>query len=92
MLAPEADVLRIYLISEDMEIGCPPLELTDELAAFCGIKNVEHIRLLNYILVQKDIRRIEQEMNRLEVPDNISENNKVDPSVNISTFLPYPKF
>jgi len=84
MLAPEAGALKIYLISEDMEIGCPPLELTDELAAFCGIKNVEHLRLLNYILVQKDTRRIEQEMNRRDVPDNVSENRKMDPSIDTS--------
>jgi hypothetical protein len=39
MLATEADILKIYLISEDMDIGCPPLELTDELSIFCGIEN-----------------------------------------------------
>jgi len=71
MLATEANILKIYLIYEDMEIGCPPLELTDELATFCGIKDIEHIRLLTHILVQKDTRRIEQDLKRREVPDNV---------------------
>jgi hypothetical protein len=71
MLATEADTLKIYLICEDMEIGCPPLELADELATFCGIKDIEHIRLLTHILVQKDTRRIAQDLKRREIPDSV---------------------
>lgn len=79
MLATDGDILKIYLISEDMEIGCPPLELTDDLASFCGIENAEHIRLLSHVLVQKDTRRIEQDLNRREVPDNLPEDTKMNP-------------
>lgn len=79
MLATESNMLKIYLIYEDMEIGCPPLELTEELSIFCGIENPEHIRLLSHILVQKDIRRIEKDLNRREVPDNIPMDVDIDP-------------
>ena len=78
MLATEADILKIYLISEDMDIGCPPLELTDELSIFCGIKNADHIRLLGHILVQKDTKRIEQDLNKRGVPDAIPEDAEID--------------
>jgi len=86
VLTTEADILKIYLISEDMDIGCPPLELTDELSIFCGIENAEHIRLLSHILVQKDTRRIEQDLNRREVPDKIPEDTEMDPGVDNSKF------
>ncbi|KIN03398.1 hypothetical protein OIDMADRAFT_117507 [Oidiodendron maius Zn] len=86
MLAIEAGILKIYLISEDMDIGCPPLELTDELSIFCGIENPEHIRLLNYILVQKDAKRVEQDLNRREVPDKIPEN--MNPGLDADDFGP----
>lgn len=71
MLATEGDILKIYLICEDMEIGCPPLELTDELATFCGIKDIEHIKLLTHILVQRDTRRIALDLKKREIPDNV---------------------
>ena len=71
MLATEGNILKIYLICEDMEIGCPPLELTDELATFCGIKDIEHIKLLTHILVQRDTKRIALDLKKREIADNV---------------------
>lgn len=79
MLATDTFSLKIYLIAEDMEIGCPPLELTDEMATFCGIQESKHISLLTHILVQRDVRRIEQDLNRREVPDNIPKSQEEEP-------------
>jgi hypothetical protein len=90
MLATEADILKIYLICEDMEIGCPPLELTDELATFCGIKDIEGMRLLTHILVQRDTRRIEQDLKRREIPDNVSADTVRVSEVDSGKFYPVP--
>lgn len=68
MVAADDELLKIYLIEDDMRIGCPPLELTDELSKFCGIEKNEHIRLLTHILVQSDIRKIEVDLDRRDVP------------------------
>ncbi|TRX89111.1 hypothetical protein FHL15_010028 [Xylaria flabelliformis] len=64
MLAVDDDLLKIYMTKDNMKIGCPPLELIDELAAFCGIDTNEHIRLLSHILIQDDIGRIEVDLDR----------------------------
>ncbi|KAI0865764.1 hypothetical protein F4860DRAFT_264802 [Xylaria cubensis] len=68
MLAVDDDLLKIYMTKDNMKIGCPPLELIDELAAFCGIDTNEHIRLLSHILIQDDIGRIEVDLDRYDVP------------------------
>jgi len=71
MIATESDALKIYLIKDYLEIGRPPLELTEEIATLCGIEKYEHILLLNNILVQEDIKNIEEDLNRRGVPDNV---------------------
>ncbi|KAI1753328.1 hypothetical protein F4782DRAFT_90937 [Xylaria castorea] len=68
MLVTDVDVLKIYMTKDNMKIGCPPLELIDELGAFCGIDTNEHIRLLSHILIQDDIGRIEVDLDRYDVP------------------------
>ncbi|KAI3321654.1 hypothetical protein HD806DRAFT_545850 [Xylariaceae sp. AK1471] len=68
MLTADDELLKVYLVKNDMKIGCPPLELVDELATYCGIDINEHIRLLSHILVQNDIGRIEQDLDRRNVP------------------------
>ncbi|KAI0546337.1 hypothetical protein F4679DRAFT_416227 [Xylaria curta] len=68
MLAADDDLLKIYMTKDNMKIGCPPLELIDELAAFCSIDTNEHIRLLSHILIQDDIGRIEADLDRYDVP------------------------
>ncbi|KAM0417477.1 hypothetical protein ACHAPT_012541 [Fusarium lateritium] len=65
------DGLDIYLVAEDSNIYCPPLELTEELATCCGITNPEHINLLTYILGQQDIRRISSTLDRRGVPNDV---------------------
>ncbi|KAK5629125.1 hypothetical protein RRF57_004840 [Xylaria bambusicola] len=68
MLTAHDNLLKLYLTQEDMTVGCPSLELIDELAAFCGIETSEHIRLLSHILVQSNTGRIEQDLDRCNVP------------------------
>ncbi|KAJ2992535.1 hypothetical protein NUW58_g2132 [Xylaria curta] len=64
MLATDDNQLKIYMTKDNMKIGCPPLELIDELSAFCGIDTNEHVRLLGHILIQDDIERIEVDLDR----------------------------
>lgn len=64
MLATEPQLLKVFLIPEDTEIGRPPLELTQELSIFCGIEKLEHTLFLTHILIQKDNRRIERDFRR----------------------------
>ncbi|RSL52544.1 hypothetical protein CEP54_010861 [Fusarium duplospermum] len=65
------DGLDIYLVSEDSNIHCPPLELTEELAATCGITNPEHVQLLTHILVQQDVQRISSDLERKGIPNDL---------------------
>ncbi|RSM20658.1 hypothetical protein CDV31_000344 [Fusarium ambrosium] len=65
------DGLDIYLVSEDSNIYCPPLELTEELAANCGITNPEHVQLLTHILVQQDVQRISSDLDRKGIPNDL---------------------
>ena len=69
MVAVDDDVLKIYLIKDDMKIGCPPLELTEELSKFCEIKKDRYVRLLGHILTQNDNVRIRADLDRLDVPE-----------------------
>lgn len=65
------DGLDIYLVPEDSNIYCPPLELTEELAACCGITSPEHVQLLTHILVQQDIQRISSDLERKGIPNDL---------------------
>ncbi|KAF4446705.1 putative Heterokaryon incompatibility protein [Fusarium austroafricanum] len=64
--------LDIYLCHEDCSILSPPLELTEDLASFCGIKNLEHRQLLTHILVQQDVRRITRDLDRRGVSNDVT--------------------
>ncbi|TGJ84215.1 hypothetical protein E0Z10_g4585 [Xylaria hypoxylon] len=81
MQATDGELLKLYLTKEDMKIGCPPLELIDELAIFCGIEMHDHIRFLSHILVQDDIGRIEMDLDRSDVPYLGIELNGLDSSI-----------
>jgi hypothetical protein len=78
MLTTESDKLKIYLSKDHMEIGRPPLELTEEITALCGIEKYEHILLLINILVQEDIKKIEEDLNRRGVTDDVPEFTEAD--------------
>jgi len=77
ILIRQTNRLIIYLDKDYMEIGCPPHELIEELKAFCGIKD-EHILHLVNILVQKDIKKVEENLNRRGVPDKVAQFTEAD--------------
>lgn len=81
MLAADDAMLKIYLIKEDMKIGCPPLELMEELSKFCGIEKSRHVQLLSHILTQTDIGRMNADLDRWDVPDLGLEFDKVEAEV-----------
>ncbi len=85
MLATEADILKIYLISEDMDIGCPPLELNVELSIFCGMKNPDTSASQLYFGAERHQKNCTRP-NRREVPDKIPEDTEIDPVVKCSKF------
>lgn len=47
---PTTQKLQLFLTSEDLEIGRPPLELTEEIATFCHIEKQDHIQLLTHYI------------------------------------------
>ena len=69
MIAANGSTLRISLIKDDMKIGCPPLELTEELSKFCGIARSRYVRLLGHVLTQSDTGRINTDLDRWDVPE-----------------------
>ncbi|VUC31190.1 unnamed protein product [Clonostachys rosea] len=68
MITTNGSTLSISMVKEDMKVGCPPLELTEELSKFCGIKRSRYLRLLGHILTQSDTRRINMDLDRWDVP------------------------
>lgn len=67
----KSDGLDIYLVSEESNIHCPPLELAEELAACCGIDNPEHVQMLTHVLLQQDVKRIYSDLDRRGVPNDV---------------------
>jgi hypothetical protein len=70
-LATERNMLKIYLTTDDMKIGCPPPQLVQEISIFCGIDKKEHSIVLYDILVREDMRRLEENLKELDIPDDI---------------------
>jgi len=72
---------------EDIESACPPLELSEELAKFCGIIDPNHIPLLQHILSQYDVKAIEDLLHRRGIghnfPQEISEAGMLSPDEQI---------
>jgi hypothetical protein len=74
-LVAEGNVLEIYLTltPANMDIGCPPPQLAQEIFDFCGIEQREHYMVFYHILVQKDVRIIEENLKEQDIPDDIPE-------------------
>jgi hypothetical protein len=70
-LVAEGNVLEIYLKPEDMDIGCPPPHLAQEILGFCRIEKREHYIVLYHVLMQKEARRIEENLKEQGIPDDI---------------------
>lgn len=64
MLARESQMLKVFLTREDLDENCPPLELIEMLADFCGIVDPDHAVILSHILMQKSFKRIEYDLQR----------------------------
>jgi hypothetical protein len=63
-LSPTDRGLHIFMMSEDIVSACPPYELAENLAQFCGIEKEEHISLLQFILCQDNHQKIEEVFRR----------------------------
>jgi len=68
-LAIEGEKLKLLLTKEGLEDNAPPLELADELSRFCCISDPSHVVILSHILIQTDMRRIEDYLQRRGIPD-----------------------
>lgn len=53
----------------------PPVELPEALAQLCSITDPEHLLLLSFILMQKDIQRIEDDLLRRGIVDTTPESD-----------------
>jgi hypothetical protein len=58
VLQPMDSSLRIYMLSDDI-VGCPPYQLTEELATFSGIEE-KYKGLLQHVLSQHDLSKNER--------------------------------
>jgi hypothetical protein len=56
----KSDCLHIFLTEDAFTSPCPPLELTDLLVDFCGIKDIRHRSLLQMTLSESSSKRAEQ--------------------------------
>ena len=73
MLNVEAETIRVFLTAENVNVESPPLELIEELSKFCGITSSEHLMLLAHILTQKELKHIEDDLQRRGIQDDIPE-------------------
>ncbi|KAH8820670.1 hypothetical protein F5884DRAFT_745017 [Xylogone sp. PMI_703] len=65
--------LQIFLTDEDIHADLPPLELQEELARFGEITDPNHVTLLLYLLLQSDIKSIEDTFHRRGIPNDVPE-------------------
>lgn len=52
--------LNLFLTEETIKSPCPPLELVEFLATYCGINGQHERALLQIALNKKDVKRIQQ--------------------------------
>ena len=64
----EKDVLQIYLVQEFIDSKCPPYDLVEQLASFCGIK-AGHKSLLLFILMQDNHEKIGGMLDQGGIPE-----------------------
>ncbi|KAF1995054.1 hypothetical protein P154DRAFT_379511, partial [Amniculicola lignicola CBS 123094] len=65
--------LKLFIAQDSTDVSVPHLELQEELAKVCDIDSKENFALLLYVLMQHDLRSIEETLDRKglskEVPD-----------------------
>jgi hypothetical protein len=72
-LTPQKHGLAVYLTEEDIDANVPPLELQEELANFAEIQDPKHFTLLLYLLMQEDLKGIEDILQRRGISNNVPE-------------------
>lgn len=72
-LTTEGDTLSIFLRHVDIDETRPPFELQEEMTKFCGITDSAHITLLHWILREPDIGKIEDILQRRNIPNKFPE-------------------
>ena len=56
--------LKIFIAQDGTDASLPPLELQEELAKVCDINSKENFALLLYVLMQHELRLIEETLDR----------------------------
>ncbi|KAF2269756.1 hypothetical protein CC78DRAFT_452837 [Lojkania enalia] len=76
----DSQKLKVFLTKDDLDVSLPPLDLQEELAKVCEIKDKKHFTLLLYILMQKDPKSIEDTLERRGISNDVPEfdEKKVD--------------
>jgi len=72
-LTQVSNILKVILREHDLDPSRPPLELSEELTEFCGIKNPSHMAIVHWILMQKDLKEIDDVLQRRGIADDIPE-------------------
>ena len=69
----ERNVLKLILRKNDIDASRPPLELQEEIVKFCGITDPAHVTILHWMLVEHDLKEIEDVLQRRGISNNIPE-------------------
>jgi hypothetical protein len=72
-LTQVGNILKIILRENDVDAARPPLELQEEITKLCGITEPFHIAILHWILVEHDLKEIEDVLQRRGIPDDLPE-------------------
>jgi len=67
------DSLKIFIAQDGTDVGLPPLELQEELAKVCGINSKDKFALLLYVLMQHELRSIEETLDRKGLTNEVNE-------------------
>lgn len=65
--------LKIFIAQDELDAGVPPLELQEELAKVCDINSKGNFALLLYVLMQHDLRLIEETLDRKCISNDVLE-------------------
>ena len=71
--SPGKQGLQLFMREEDVTATLPPLELQEELANFGEIEDVKYVSILLYILMQDDLKLIEDTLQRRGIPNDVPE-------------------
>ncbi|KAF2679081.1 hypothetical protein K458DRAFT_408347 [Lentithecium fluviatile CBS 122367] len=79
-ITQKGNTMSIYLRQKDADGGHTPLDLREHLTRVCELEDAGQIRLLDFILSERDLEEVDNELSRRGYPQSVPEFD--DPSLN----------